>query len=107
MPAWLRQRRDVDPGDELPRTADAETGRSVEVEKQRHGAFEGFEPTAMARDASKVDSKGDRPPRGRTRATRGYEVGGCISHYVDEEEYGGENDPLPVQKPVRVDTAES
>lgn len=50
IPASLRRRLDIEPGDKL-RWEIAEGGDlHVEVVKQRHGAFEDFEPVSMGGD---------------------------------------------------------
>ena len=47
IPASLRRRLDIEPGDKL-RWDTADDGTlSVKVIKQRYGAFDGFEPVSM------------------------------------------------------------
>jgi looped-hinge helix DNA binding domain, AbrB family len=46
IPAALRRRLDIEPGDKLRWTADDERTLSVEVVKQRYGAFEDDEMKA-------------------------------------------------------------
>ncbi|QGN07543.1 AbrB/MazE/SpoVT family DNA-binding domain-containing protein [Halorhabdus sp. CBA1104] len=47
IPADLRRRLDIEPGDKLRWETDAEGELSVEVVQQRYGAFDDFEPVAM------------------------------------------------------------
>ncbi|RJX50365.1 AbrB/MazE/SpoVT family DNA-binding domain-containing protein [Halonotius pteroides] len=47
IPAELRRRLDIEAGDKLRWEADDEGNLSVEVVKQRYGAFDDFEPVAM------------------------------------------------------------
>lgn len=47
IPASLRRRLDIEPGDKLRWGTDDEGGLSVEVVKQRYGAFDDFEPVSM------------------------------------------------------------
>lgn len=47
IPAELRRRLDIEAGDKLRWEADKEGNLSVEVVKQRYGAFDDFEPVAM------------------------------------------------------------
>ena len=51
IPASLRRRLDIEPGDKLRWSVDEEGALSVEVVKQRHGAFDG--------DDLKADLGGD------------------------------------------------
>ncbi|ELZ46463.1 transcriptional regulator [Halorubrum californiense DSM 19288] len=44
IPADLRRRLDIEPGDKLRWAADEDGVLSVEVVRQREGAFDGFEP---------------------------------------------------------------
>lgn len=50
IPASLRRRLDIEPGDKIRWDADAEGNLSVEVVKQRYGAFDDFEPAPMGGD---------------------------------------------------------
>lgn len=50
IPASLRRRLDIEPGDKLRWTTDDEGSLSVEVVKQRYGAFDDFEPVSMGGD---------------------------------------------------------
>lgn len=47
IPAALRRRLDIEPGDKLRWMTDDEGTLSVEVVKQRYGAFDDFEPVPM------------------------------------------------------------
>jgi AbrB family looped-hinge helix DNA binding protein len=47
IPASLRQRLDIEPGDKLRWDTDDDGNLSVEVVKQRYGAFDDFEPVSM------------------------------------------------------------
>ncbi|QKG92031.1 AbrB/MazE/SpoVT family DNA-binding domain-containing protein [Halorubrum salinarum] len=47
IPANLRRRLDIEPGDKLRWTTDNEGNLSVEVVKQHYGAFDDFEPVQM------------------------------------------------------------
>jgi AbrB family looped-hinge helix DNA binding protein len=47
IPASLRRRLDIEPGDRLRWEADEDGNLSVEVVKQRYGAFDDFEPVSM------------------------------------------------------------
>lgn len=44
IPADLRQRLDIEPGDKLRWTSDTEGVLSVEIVHQREGVFDDFEP---------------------------------------------------------------
>lgn len=50
IPASLRRRLDIEPGDKLRWDVDDEGALSVEVVKQRYGAFDDFEPAPMGGD---------------------------------------------------------
>lgn len=50
IPASLRRRLDIEPGDKLRWDVDDEGALSVEVVKQRYGAFDDFEPVPMGGD---------------------------------------------------------
>jgi len=50
IPAALRRRLDIEPGDKLRWSVDEEGTLSVEVVKQRYGAFDDFEPVPMGGD---------------------------------------------------------
>lgn len=54
IPADLRQRLDIEPGDKLRWRTDEEGNLSVEVVKQRYGAFDDFEPVAMGGGGSET-----------------------------------------------------
>jgi len=54
IPADLRRRLDIEPGDKLRWKTDEEGNLSVEVVKQRYGAFDGFEPVSMGGDGSET-----------------------------------------------------
>jgi AbrB family looped-hinge helix DNA binding protein len=50
IPASLRRRLDIEAGDKLRWDVDDEGNLSVEVVKQRYGAFDDFEPVSMGGD---------------------------------------------------------
>ena len=50
IPASLRRRLDIEAGDKLRWDLDDEGTLSVEVVKQRYGAFDDFEPVSMGGD---------------------------------------------------------
>lgn len=50
IPADIRRRLDIEPGDKLRWGIDEEGTLSVEVVKQRYGAFDDFEPVPMGGD---------------------------------------------------------
>ena len=54
IPASLRRRLDIEPGDKLRWNADDEGNLSVEVVKQRYGAFDDFEPVPMGGGGSET-----------------------------------------------------
>jgi antitoxin PrlF len=54
IPASLRRRLDIEPGDKLRWEVDDEGGLSVEVVKQRYGAFDDFEPVSMGGGGSET-----------------------------------------------------
>jgi len=54
IPAELRRRLDIEAGDKLRWDADDEGNLSVEVVKQRYGAFDDFEPVAMGGDGTEM-----------------------------------------------------
>jgi len=54
IPADLRQRLDIEPGDKLRWKADKEGNLSVEVVKQRYGAFDDFEPVSIGGGGSET-----------------------------------------------------
>jgi len=54
VPASLRQRLDIEPGDKLRWSTDDDGNLTVEVARQRHGAFEDFEPVPMGGDGSET-----------------------------------------------------
>ena len=47
IPASLRRRLDIEAGDKIRWDVDDEGNLSVEVIKQRYGAFDDFEPVSM------------------------------------------------------------
>lgn len=47
IPADLRRRLDIEPGDKLRWDVDDEGDLSVEAVKQRYGVFDDFEPVPM------------------------------------------------------------
>ena len=54
IPAALRRRLDIEPGDKLRWTIDEAGSLSVEVVKQRYGAFDDFEPAPMGGGGSET-----------------------------------------------------
>lgn len=52
IPASLRRRLDIAAGDKLRWDVDAEGNLSVEVVRQRYGAFDDFEPVSMGGDGA-------------------------------------------------------
>ncbi len=54
IPADLRRRLDIEPGDKLRWNIDKEENLTVEVVKQRYGAFDDFEPVPMGGDGSET-----------------------------------------------------
>ena len=54
IPAALRQRLDITAGDKLRWDIDQEGNLSVEVVKQRYGAFDDFEPVSMGGGGSET-----------------------------------------------------
>lgn len=50
IPAALRRRLDIEPGDKIRWDVDEEGALSVEVVKQRYGAFDDFEAVPMGGD---------------------------------------------------------
>lgn len=50
IPAAIRRRLDIESGDKLRWNTDEEGNLSVEVIKQRYGAFDDFEPVPMEGD---------------------------------------------------------
>jgi AbrB family looped-hinge helix DNA binding protein len=50
IPADLRRRLDIEPGDKVRWTADEDGNLSIEVVKQRYGAFDDFEAVPMGGD---------------------------------------------------------
>ncbi|WP_435196084.1 AbrB/MazE/SpoVT family DNA-binding domain-containing protein [Natronomonas sp. EA1] len=50
VPASVRRRLDIEPGDKLRWSVDEEGSLTVEVVRQRYGAFEDFEPVSMGGD---------------------------------------------------------
>ncbi len=47
IPASLRQRLDIEAGDKIRWDTDEDGNLSVDVVKQRHGAFDDFEPVSI------------------------------------------------------------
>lgn len=54
IPASLRRRLDIEAGDKLRWHVDSEGQLSVEVVKQRYGAFDDFEPVSIGGDGSET-----------------------------------------------------
>ena len=54
IPAALRRRLDIEPGDKLRWTTDGKGNLSVEVVKQHCGAFDDFEPVQMGGGGSDI-----------------------------------------------------
>jgi AbrB family looped-hinge helix DNA binding protein len=54
IPADLRRRLDIEPGDKLRWKTDEAGSLSVEVVKQRYGAFDDFEPVSMGGGGSET-----------------------------------------------------
>lgn len=54
IPASLRRRLDIEAGDKLRWNVDNDGNLSVEVVKQRYGAFDDFEPVSMGGDGSET-----------------------------------------------------
>lgn len=54
IPASLRRRLDIEAGDKLRWDVDESGTISVEVVKQRYGAFDDFEPASMGGDGSET-----------------------------------------------------
>ena len=54
IPASLRRRLDIEAGDKLRWDTDEEGNLSVEIVKQRYGAFDDFEPVPMGGDGLKT-----------------------------------------------------
>ncbi|MGQ3331045.1 AbrB/MazE/SpoVT family DNA-binding domain-containing protein [Halorubrum sp. FL23] len=54
IPASLRHRLDIEAGDKLRWGADDDGNLSVEVVKQRYGAFDDFEPVPMGGGGSET-----------------------------------------------------
>jgi len=50
VPASIRQRLDIEPGDKLRWNTDDEGNLTVEVVRERYGAFDDFEPVPMGGD---------------------------------------------------------
>ena len=63
VPAALRRRLDIEPGDKLRWSADDDDNLTVEVVRQRYGAFEGAETTTFDDDPLDThDTAGYTPP---------------------------------------------
>ncbi|MFB6236592.1 MAG: AbrB/MazE/SpoVT family DNA-binding domain-containing protein [Halopenitus sp.] len=58
IPAALRQRLDIEPGDKLRWTADEEGTLSVEIVHQREGVFDDFEPRDVG-ETNAVEVEGE------------------------------------------------
>ena len=54
IPADLRRRLDIEPGDKLRWKINEEGNLTVEVVKQRYGAFDDFEPVPIGGDGSET-----------------------------------------------------
>jgi AbrB family looped-hinge helix DNA binding protein len=54
IPASVRRRLDIEPGDKLRWNVDDEGALSVEVVRQRYGAFDDFEPVPMGGDGQET-----------------------------------------------------
>ena len=54
IPADLRRRLDIEPGDKLRWKVDDDGTLSVEIVKQRYGAFDDFEPVSMGGGGSET-----------------------------------------------------
>jgi len=54
IPASLRDHLDIEAGDKLRWETDEEGAISVEVVKQRYGAFDDFEPVSMGGDGAET-----------------------------------------------------
>ena len=54
IPAALRRRLDIEPGDKLRWDIDDDGTLSVEIVKERRGAFDDFEPVAMGGGGSET-----------------------------------------------------
>jgi len=58
IPADLRRRLDIEPGDKLRWTTDGEGNLSVEIVHQREGVFDDFEPVDVGEtNAVEVESE--------------------------------------------------
>ena len=53
IPADLRRRLDIEPGDKLRWTTDEDGALSVEIVHQREGVFDGPRPTRRSRQAAR------------------------------------------------------
>ncbi len=54
VPANIRQRLDIEPGDKIRWSTDDEGNLTVEVVRERYGAFEDFEPVPMGGGGSET-----------------------------------------------------
>ena len=54
IPASLRRRLDIEAGDKLRWDVDDDGTLSIEIVKQRYGAFDDFEPVSMGGDGSET-----------------------------------------------------
>ena len=54
IPASLRHRLDIEAGDKLRWDVDDDGTLSIEIVKQRYGAFDDFEPVSMGGDGSET-----------------------------------------------------
>lgn len=61
IPASLRHRLDIEAGDKLRWDVDDDGTLSVEVVKQRYGAFDDFEPVSMGGDGSETHDLAGHP----------------------------------------------
>jgi len=52
VPASIRQRLDIEPGDKLRWNTDEDGTLTVEIVRERYGAFEDFEPVSMGGEGS-------------------------------------------------------
>lgn len=54
VPAAVRERADVEPGDKIRWAVDEDGTVSIEVVKQRVGVFEDFQPASMGGDGTEA-----------------------------------------------------
>jgi AbrB family looped-hinge helix DNA binding protein len=63
VPASIRRRLDIEPGDKLRWNTDEDGNLTVEVVRERYGAFEGAETTTFEDDPVEThDTAGFTPP---------------------------------------------